>query len=63
MVVIPESAVQFEGESKYVMVRELTGDTRRDIETGISDGIRIEVVSGLSSGEKVRGAQIIAVKK
>ena len=63
VVVIPESAVQFEGESKYVMVRELTGDTRRDIETGISDGIRIEVVSGLSSGEKVRGAQIIAVKK
>ena len=33
---------------------------RRSITTGISDGINIEVLSGLEEGDKVRGPQILS---
>ena len=42
----------------------MDGETwnRRLVETGLSDGLIIEVKSGLSEGEKVRGPQIINSK-
>lgn len=58
---IPESAVEFQGDSTFVYV--LTDSvpeqkfSRRYIETGMSDGIKIEIKQGLSMNDVVRGAQ------
>ena len=60
VVTIPESALQFEGDTTYVFVNGAAGYERRDIVTGLSDGVQIEVVSGLAEGEKIRGTQIIS---
>ena len=52
---IPESLLKFEGDSAYVEVE--TGPQtfeKRFIETGISDGINIEVKSGLSKEDKIK---------
>ena len=59
VVIIPESALQFQGDTTYVFISGENGYERRDIVTGLSDGVQIEVVSGLSEGDKVRGTQII----
>ena len=58
---IPESAVEFDKDTASVQV--LVTDKpqtfkRRIITTGLSDGIDIEVKSGLKFGEKIRGAAI-----
>lgn len=56
---IPESALEFSGDSTFVYV--LTDSiprqvfVRRNITTGISDGINVEVKKGLELGEFVRG--------
>lgn len=63
VVVLQESAIQFDGEDTYVYLRTDLGDERRDVKTGISDGINIEIKSGLAKGDKVRGAQIADIKK
>lgn len=52
---VKESWLQFDGDSPYVEVE--TGPnqySRRDIKTGLSDGINIEVVSGLTADDKVK---------
>ena len=52
--VIPERVVTFEGDSAWVTVLLPDGRTeRRMIETGLSDAINVEVVSGLKEGERV----------
>ena len=57
---IPESALEFSGDSTFVYVKNTTGTyDRRAITTGLSDGINIVVTSGLKEGEKVRGAKVI----
>ena len=57
---IPESAIQFEDEKTFVYVLKEDGTyENRPVETGLSDGVNIEIKSGLSLGEKVRGPQII----
>ena len=56
---IPESALEFNGDSTFVYV--LTDSvpnqkfSRRQVTTGISNGIKIEIKNGLKSGELVRG--------
>ncbi len=56
---IPETAVEFSGDSTFVYV--LTDSVpiqkfeRRQIQTGISNGIDTEVKAGLKAGELVRG--------
>ena len=59
---IAESALQFEGDQTYVYVLGDKGYERRDVKTGLSDGVNIEIKEGLSPGEKVRGNQIIGEK-
>jgi HlyD family secretion protein len=59
---IAESALQFEGDQTYVYVLGDNGYERRDVKTGLSDGVNIEIKEGLSLGEKVRGNQIIGEK-
>jgi len=52
---IPESLLQFENDSVYVEV-EVAPQTfeKKFIETGISDGINVEVVSGLAMEDKIK---------
>ncbi|MBD1398636.1 efflux RND transporter periplasmic adaptor subunit [Pontibacter sp. JH31] len=52
---IKESMLKFEKEKPYVEV-ETAPQTfeKREVETGLSDGINIEVVSGLKNSEKVK---------
>lgn len=60
---IPESAIEFVGNNTYVYVVE--GDEkektyhRKQVITGLSDGISIEIKKGLSNKEKVRGPEIV----
>ena len=62
VVTIPESAIQYEGEKTYVFIPEGADYVRKDVVTGLSDGVRIEIKEGLSAGDKVRGPQIISSK-
>ncbi len=60
---IPESALTFEGDSSFVYL--VKGENKYDktpVTTGLSDGINIEIKSGLKEGDKVRGNQIIEKK-
>ena len=59
---LPESAIQYDGDKTYVFVKEADEYVRRDVETGLSDGVNIEIKSGLELGETVRGPQIITSK-
>ena len=59
---IPESAIQYEGDQTYVLIKEADTYVRRDVETGLSDGVNIEIKSGLQDGDTVRGPQIISSK-
>ena len=56
---VPESAIQFAGDTTYVFVSTPEGYQRRDVVTGLSDGIHIEVKEGLAEGEKLRGNQVL----
>ena len=52
---IPEGLLQFEGEQSYVEVA--TGDQqfeRRDVKLGLSDGIKVEVLEGISEGDEIK---------
>jgi HlyD family secretion protein len=54
VLVIPERLVRFEEGAARVTVLQQDGTTEeREIETGLSDAINVEVVSGLEEGEKV----------
>ena len=60
---IPESAIEFSGDSTFVYV--LVGSAnekkyeRRAVETGLSDGVNIEIKKGITAKDKVRGPEII----
>ena len=61
---IPESAIEFSGKDTYVYIpkgegKELTYE-RRKVKTGLSDGIDIQILSGLKAGDKVRGPKVVA---
>lgn len=64
---VPEAALEFSGDNTFVYV--LTDSvpkqqfTRQRVETGLSDGINIEVKSGLKVGQKVRGILKLEEKK
>ena len=61
---IPESAIEFSGDSTFVYVlTDSVGEKkydRRHIETGLSDCVNIEVKKGLTDKDKVRGPEIIS---
>ena len=63
---IPESAIEFEGNKTFVYLVKSTGKKktyeRRQVVTGLSDGINIEIKSGLSVNDRVRGPKIVAEK-
>lgn len=54
---IKEALLQFDRETEQPYVEVEVGDQefeRRDVETGISDGINVEIVSGLTESDKVK---------
>ena len=55
---IPESAVEFEGDSSYVYLMDREKFVRTGVVTGLSDGVDIEIKSGLREGDRVRGNRI-----
>ena len=56
----PESALEFDGDDTYVQVLAADGSTTRTkVETGLSDGVNIEIKSGVTEGTKVRGSKIV----
>ncbi|HEU0079932.1 MAG TPA: efflux RND transporter periplasmic adaptor subunit [Longimicrobiaceae bacterium] len=50
---VPERVVTFAGDTAWVSVQTTAGPQKRVIRTGLSDALRVEVVSGLRQGEKV----------
>ena len=50
---VPVVAVKEAGDKEYVEILTKKGVERRDITTGVSDGLNVEVKSGISEGEKV----------
>ena len=61
---VPEAAISFEKDSTFVYLAEGDGQYKRQpITTGLSDGVKIEVKSGLGKDQKVRGNQIFTDKK
>ena len=64
VLVIPESALEFSGDSTFVY-RKTGQDTYEKVavETGLSDGLSIEIKNGLKPGDTVRGTRIINIDK
>mgnify|MGYP002671649936 FL=1 len=64
---VPESAIEFDGDDTYVYVVKGEGDKqtyeRRKVQTGISDGINIEIRSGVKPNERIRGPKMLATEK
>ncbi len=54
VLVIPERLIEFKGDSTFVEVKNPQGEiTKKEIKTGLSDGINIEVKEGLEEGDEV----------
>ncbi|MBR0049139.1 MAG: efflux RND transporter periplasmic adaptor subunit [Prevotella sp.] len=64
---VPESAIEFSGDSTFVYVVKPAKDkpeyVRTQVVTGLSDGVNIQIKSGLKKDDKVRGPQIITDDK
>ena len=61
---IPESALDFDGDDTYVYRKTASGGYERvQVETGLSDGVTIQIKSGLQAGDKLRGPQIIKTEE
>lgn len=64
---VQESAIEFDGDDTYVYVIKGEGDKqtyeRRKVQTGISDGINIEIRSGVKPNERIRRPKMIATEK
>jgi len=60
---IPESAIEFSGDSTFVYI--IKGDgaqktyERKQVVTGLSDGVNIEIKKGVGQKDKVRGPQVV----
>ena len=56
---VPESAIEFEGDNTFVYIVKGTDKDKtyecRKVVTGLSDGLNIEIKSGLRMNERVRG--------
>jgi len=61
---VPESAIEFQGNATYVYVVKVVGKNktyeRRRVVTGLSDGINIEIKSGITLKDKIRGPKKVA---
>ena len=64
---VPESAIEFSGDSTFVYVIKGSDDKktyeRKQVITGLSDGVNIEIKKGIGLKDKIRGPQIVANSK
>ncbi len=51
--VIPRNLITLEDDKKFVFLEKNGKAERREIETGMEDGLNVEVLNGLSDGEKI----------
>jgi HlyD family secretion protein len=60
VLVIPEGLLKFENDSSFVEVQTATDQQfeKRFVQTGLSDGINIEITTGLEKDDKVKGEKI-----
>lgn len=60
---LPESTIEFEGNKSYVYLLTSPENSaeqtfeRREVQIGLSDGLHIEIIQGVASGDKIRGAK------
>jgi HlyD family secretion protein len=65
VVTIPESCIEFGGDTAFVYVlktKEPQAFVKKQVKVGLSDGVKIEVKSGLTVKDKIRGAEILEKK-
>jgi HlyD family secretion protein len=65
VITIPESCIEFGGDTAFVYVlkkKEPQVFIKRQIKIGLSDGVKIEVKSGLTVKNKIRGSEILEKK-
>ncbi len=55
---IPESAIDFDGDEAYAYVMKDGKYVKTQVQTGLSNGVDIQVLSGIVAGDKVRGNRI-----
>jgi len=64
---VPESSIEFSGDSTFVYIVKGEGKNktydRTYVETGLSDGVNIEIKKGLTDKDKVRGPEIVTDDK
>ena len=64
---IPESAIEFSGDSTFVYIVKGEGKEKKyertQVVTGLSNGVNIEIKKGLTAKDKVRGPQVVAEEK
>lgn len=61
---IPEGLLKFEKDSAFVEVEGLPQKFRKTyVKTGISDGINIEIISGISKTDRIKGLLVDPKKK
>jgi HlyD family secretion protein len=53
VLVIPERLVTFEKDKRYVEVKDGEAINKKEIKTGLSDSLNIEVTEGLKEGQEV----------
>ena len=60
---VPEGAIEFSGDDTFVYVIKGEGEKKnyekRKVKVGLSDGINIEIKSGLTRQDRVRGQKLI----
>lgn len=57
---VPESALEFVKDDPYVYIKGEDGSFKQTkVTTGLSDGVNIEIKSGLNEGDVVRGPRVI----
>lgn len=66
VITIPESSVEFVNDSSFVyLVKSETPEQefeRKQVEVGLSDGVKIEIKEGITLNDKIRGNQMDAKK-
>lgn len=55
---VPEHAVEFVGDSSYVYLASPNAYVKTPVKTGLSDGVNVQILSGVGENDKIRGNQI-----
>jgi HlyD family secretion protein len=63
VIVLPLEALHTEGGKDFVYVKSAQGFEKRQVQTGIENATRIEIVSGIKVGDQVALARPVAAKK